>query len=50
MLTYQAKVKINEQQSIDTQVVAANDLAAKQMLEAMYGKGNILWYSSGTTR
>jgi hypothetical protein len=50
MLTYQAKVKINDYQSVDTQVVAANDAAAKQILESMYGKGNVLWYSSGTTR
>lgn len=45
MYTYKAIVKINPYQSVDTRVQASNDYAAKALLEAQYGVGNVLSYT-----
>jgi hypothetical protein len=43
MSTYKCIVRVGLH-TVDTQVVANNDIAAKQLLEAQYGQGNVVSY------
>ena len=45
MYQYQLWVRINQTQTANTIVYAANDYSAKQLGEAQYGAGNVLNYT-----
>jgi len=45
MYQYRLWVRISRTQTSHTIVTADNDIAAKQIGEAMFGKGNVLFYA-----
>jgi len=46
MLTYKVWIRINQYQTANIEIQAPNDAVCKQLVEAMYGIGNCLSYTS----